>query len=108
MTGNEAARAAERHQPDLVLLDVMLPDVDGFVVLRRIREAASLARLAAPPRPPWSLGGRGCQPWAVVELSRRPGGGLWARRGRGHRRVGRGLGTCHGRWAVGGASAGRL
>jgi two-component system OmpR family response regulator len=41
MTGNEAARAAERHQPDLVLLDVMLPDVDGFVVLRRIREAAA-------------------------------------------------------------------
>jgi two-component system OmpR family response regulator len=40
MTGNEATRAAERHQPDLVLLDVMLPDVDGFVVLRRIREAA--------------------------------------------------------------------
>ncbi len=40
MTGSEATRAAERHHPDLVLLDVMLPDVDGFVVLRRIREAA--------------------------------------------------------------------
>jgi two-component system OmpR family response regulator len=37
LTGNDAVKAAERHRPDLVLLDVMLPDVDGFVVLRRIR-----------------------------------------------------------------------
>jgi two-component system OmpR family response regulator len=36
-TGGEAVRAVERHRPDLVLLDVMLPDVDGFVVLRRLR-----------------------------------------------------------------------
>ena len=38
MTGTDAVRAVERHRPDLVLLDVMLPDVDGFVVLRRLRE----------------------------------------------------------------------
>ena len=38
-TGNDAVKAAERHRPDLVLLDVMLPDVDGFVVLRRLRAA---------------------------------------------------------------------
>jgi two-component system, OmpR family, response regulator len=38
-TGNDAVKAAERHHPDLVLLDVMLPDVDGFVVLRRLRAA---------------------------------------------------------------------
>ncbi len=37
MTGDDAVRAVERHRPDLVLLDVMLPDVDGFVVLRRLR-----------------------------------------------------------------------
>src|SRR5262245_20974809 len=37
LTGNDAVKAAERHHPDLVLLDVMLPDVDGFVVLRRLR-----------------------------------------------------------------------
>ncbi|HEX6417203.1 MAG TPA: response regulator transcription factor [Acidimicrobiales bacterium] len=39
MTGADAVRAAERHRPDLVVLDVMLPDVDGFVVLRRLRES---------------------------------------------------------------------
>jgi two-component system OmpR family response regulator len=37
LTGGDAVKAAERHRPDLVLLDVMLPDVDGFVVLRRLR-----------------------------------------------------------------------
>ena len=38
MTGGDAVRAVERYRPDLVLLDVMLPDIDGFVVLRRLRE----------------------------------------------------------------------
>ena len=28
----------EKRQPDLVLLDVMLPGMDGFSVLRKIRE----------------------------------------------------------------------
>ncbi len=37
-TGADAVAAVERFRPDLVVLDVMLPDVDGFVVLRRLRE----------------------------------------------------------------------
>lgn len=35
--GNDALRAAERHQPDLIVLDVMLPDLDGFSVVRQLR-----------------------------------------------------------------------
>jgi two-component system, OmpR family, response regulator len=35
--GWEALRAAQRHHPDLVVLDVMLPDLDGFDVARRLR-----------------------------------------------------------------------
>jgi two-component system OmpR family response regulator len=38
-TGHEALAAAERHMPDLVLLDVMLPDLDGFQVARRLQES---------------------------------------------------------------------
>ncbi len=36
-TGRAALEAVDEHQPDLVVLDVMLPDLDGFEVCRRIR-----------------------------------------------------------------------
>ncbi len=36
--GPEALRAAERHRPDLVVLDVMLPGIDGIEVMRRLHE----------------------------------------------------------------------
>ena len=36
-TGNEAIREATENQPDLVVLDVILPDMDGFTVTRRLR-----------------------------------------------------------------------
>src|ERR1035437_2863592 len=35
--GGEAVQAAQRHRPDLIVLDVMLPDMDGFDVIRRLR-----------------------------------------------------------------------
>ncbi len=37
--GREALSAAEEHNPDLAVLDVMLPDMDGFTVTRRLRAA---------------------------------------------------------------------
>jgi two-component system alkaline phosphatase synthesis response regulator PhoP len=36
-TGPLALEQARRHNPDLILLDVMLPEVDGFEVCRRLR-----------------------------------------------------------------------
>jgi two-component system OmpR family response regulator len=36
-TGNEALQQASRAAPDLIVLDVMLPDIDGFEVCRRLR-----------------------------------------------------------------------
>ena len=36
--GAEALRVVERDSPDLVLLDIMLPRVDGFDVLRQLRQ----------------------------------------------------------------------
>ena len=36
-TGNDALRLADSDRPDLIVLDVMLPDIDGFEVVRRLR-----------------------------------------------------------------------
>jgi two-component system OmpR family response regulator len=38
--GFEAVRQARAFEPDVVVLDVMLPDMDGFTVLRKLREAS--------------------------------------------------------------------
>jgi two-component system OmpR family response regulator len=38
-TGAEAVAAARREPPDLILLDVMLPGIDGFEVVRQLRAA---------------------------------------------------------------------
>ena len=35
--GGTAVRAVREDRPDVVVLDVMLPDMDGFTVLRRLR-----------------------------------------------------------------------
>jgi two-component system OmpR family response regulator len=36
--GNEAIRVAEQFRPDLLVLDVMMPGLDGFGVVRRLRQ----------------------------------------------------------------------
>ncbi|GAA2039004.1 response regulator [Agromyces tropicus] len=46
-TGAEALRAVARHRPDLVLLDVYLPDLGGLDVLRRIRAAGDEVEVVA-------------------------------------------------------------
>jgi len=42
-TGEAALRAAESQPPDLVLLDVMMPEMDGYEVCRRLKANPDLA-----------------------------------------------------------------
>jgi two-component system OmpR family response regulator len=40
--GATALKQASTHHPDLVVLDVMLPDMDGFTVTRKLRESGRI------------------------------------------------------------------
>lgn len=35
--GSEAISAIEEHKPDLILLDIMMPDVDGYEICERVK-----------------------------------------------------------------------
>jgi DNA-binding response OmpR family regulator len=43
--GRAGLDAIKTQQPDLVVLDLMLPDLDGFEILRQVRAQPDLARL---------------------------------------------------------------
>lgn len=48
--GMEALALFEKEQPDLVLLDIMMPQLDGFSVLRKIREQSKVPAIMMTAR----------------------------------------------------------
>ena len=48
--GAEALKAFEEKLPDLVILDIMMPKIDGFEVLRRLREWSQIPIIALSAR----------------------------------------------------------
>lgn len=44
-TGSEALAAVKNRRPDLILLDLMLPDIDGFGVCEILRRSPSTANI---------------------------------------------------------------
>lgn len=59
-SGREALEAFEREQPDLIILDLGLPDIDGTEVCRRVRERSETPILI--------LSARGAEHEKVVAL----------------------------------------
>ncbi|GBD13287.1 Transcriptional regulatory protein KdpE [bacterium HR24] len=49
-SGEEALRVAEEHRPDIVLLDVLMPDMSGLEVMRRLREQSNAAVILVTAR----------------------------------------------------------
>ena len=45
-TGGEGVRLASEKKPDLILMDIQLPDIDGIEALRRIRQDRALDAVA--------------------------------------------------------------
>src|SRR6201996_2642837 len=45
MSGDEALAICERAECDIVLLDIMMPEMDGFEVCRRLKSHVSTAHL---------------------------------------------------------------
>jgi two-component system cell cycle response regulator DivK len=44
-TGIEGVAAAESHRPDLILMDVQLPGIDGYEATRQIKAQPELAQI---------------------------------------------------------------
>ena len=57
VTGEEGVRAAEAHRPDLILMDIQLPVVDGYEATRRIKARPELRAIPVVAVTSYALSG---------------------------------------------------
>lgn len=48
--GFSAVKACKETKPDIIILDVMLPDIDGYKVCKQIREFSFVQFYSFPPK----------------------------------------------------------
>jgi DNA-binding response OmpR family regulator len=65
--GQQALELIENHAPDLVLLDVMMPGLDGFTVCYRVREFSAVPIIIVTAR------GQDQDKVRGLDLDRQPG-----------------------------------
>ncbi len=52
--GEEALRLAEKEKPDMVLMDIGLPDIDGYEACKRMRDMPELQKTLFVAQTGWS------------------------------------------------------
>ena len=57
MTGEEGVAVAERNAPDLILMDIQLPGIDGYEATRRIKANPALRHIPVIAVTSYSLSG---------------------------------------------------
>jgi DNA-binding response OmpR family regulator len=50
-TGTEAVEMVREREPDVILLDILLPDINGFDVLARVKEFSQVPIIAFTANP---------------------------------------------------------
>src|ERR1035437_496931 len=88
--GMQAIQILRDSLPDLIILDVMMPDIDGFEVLKMIREVSSVPVIMLTAKGEEDDRVRGLElgaddyvtkPFRPAEVGRRVGGGLGGKEG---------------------------
>ena len=77
-TGEEGLALAEREAPDLILMDIQLPGLDGYEVTRRIKMNAALSHIPIIAVTSYALSGdeqkayaAGCDDYVAKQFSPR-------------------------------------
>jgi two-component system cell cycle response regulator DivK len=75
-TGEEGLAMAEQERPDLILMDIQLPGIDGYEVTRRIKHNIELRRIPIIAVTSYALSGddkkalaAGCEGYMTKPLS---------------------------------------
>ena len=65
ITGEAGVTSAETHFPDLILMDLRLPDIDGYEATRRIKANSTLAHIPVIAVTSYALSGDSAKAFEV-------------------------------------------